>query len=350
MRWAKERPAPRYDLAGSNLSPCTLADLPGAREALELTGPNPDGIPPLVEAIAARYGAAPDQVAVAAGCSGANFQAFAALVRPGDEVVVERPGYDPLLGALALLGADLRRFDRRPQDGWAVDPDRVAAAITERTRLVVVTSPHNPTGVLVAPGALAALTRRAESAGAYLLVDEVYQDAVYGDRPVPAGTTHPRLITTNSLTKAYGLPGLRCGWVIGAPEVIRAVRQVRDVLDVSGAYPAERLALLAFQQLSALERRARGIIEPNARRLAAFVRAHAGLEWTPPDGGTVAFLRLLGHDDTRPFADTLLRGRGTALVPGAFFEAPDWIRVAFGGDPAGFVAGLDALGAALDSR
>jgi hypothetical protein len=214
----------------------------------------------------------------------------------------------------------------------------------------VVTSPHNPTGALVAPEALDALAQLAERVGAHVLVDEVYQDAVYHDRPAPAGTAHPRLITTNSLTKAYGLPGLRCGWVIGSREVIQAVRRVRDVLDVSGPFPAERLAVLAFERLGALERRAREIIEPNARRLAAFVGEHPAVEWTPPAGGTVAFLRLRNHDDTGPFADRLLRDYGTAVVPGAFFEAPGWIRVAFGGDPAGVTAGLDALGAALGRR
>ncbi|MCI0432427.1 MAG: pyridoxal phosphate-dependent aminotransferase, partial [Gemmatimonadetes bacterium] len=223
MEWAKSRPAPRWDLAGSNLLACTIDDLPGARAEVELNGLNPDGYPPLNEAIAARYGIAVERVAPGAGCSGANFLAMAALVRPGDEVLVERPAYDPLLGALRLLGASIARFDRTWQDGWALDPGRVRAALTGRTRLIVISSPHNPSGILASTDALREVGRLAESAGAHVLVDEVYLDAVYADRPEPAATLGDVFLSTNSLTKAYGLSGLRIGWVLASVRVAEAV-------------------------------------------------------------------------------------------------------------------------------
>jgi len=349
MAWSKLRAPPRYDLAGSNLLACTLADLPGAG-AVEPNGPNSDGWPPLVEAIAARYGVASDQVATAGGCSGANFLAFAALLEPGDEVAVERPGYDPLLGALELLGARIVRFDRRWEDRWAVDPDRVRAAMTARTRLVVLTSPHNPTGVLVAPDALDRVAADAASIGARVLVDEVYLDAVFENRPPPAATRHEVFITTNSLTKSYGLAGLRAGWVLAHQDVARAVRRVRDVVDVCGAVPPERLATLAFQGLDALAERARGIILPNAERVARFVASRTELDWVPPEGGTIAFPRVRGVHDTRALAATLLEHHGTAVVPGSFFDAPEHIRIAFGADSDTVSRGLEALGRALEAR
>ena len=165
MTWAKLRTPPRYDLAGSNLLACTLDDLPGAG-LVDLNGANSEGWVPLVEAIASRYGVAPEQVATGAGCSGANFLAFAALVEPGDEVVVERPAYDPLLGALELLGARVVRFERTREDRWAVDPDRIRRVLSPRTRLVVLTSPHNPTGVLIPGDILDRIANDAAAVGA----------------------------------------------------------------------------------------------------------------------------------------------------------------------------------------
>ena len=130
---------PRFDLAGSNVLACTIDDLDGARDALSLSGSNDNGYAPLVEAIAQRYGVAPERVATATGAAGANFQVCAALLEPGDDVLMERPGYDPLLGAARLLGANVVRFERRFEDGYALDPERVARAITPRTRLIIIT-------------------------------------------------------------------------------------------------------------------------------------------------------------------------------------------------------------------
>ncbi len=348
MVWAKRRPAARYDLAGSNLAGCTLEDLPGARELVELNGPNLDGYAPLVEAIAARYGTTPEHVATGGGTSGANFLAFAALVRPGDDVLVERPAYDPLRGALRLLGARVLHFDRLFEEQWAVDPERVRRALTPATRLIVVTSPHNPSGAVIAPDVLAKLGRIAEGSRAHVLVDEVYRDAVYRDRPPPAATLGDALISTSSLTKAYGLGGLRAGWVIAAPRTAEAVRRVRDVVDGNAAFPADRLAAFAFQHIARLEARACGILAPNLERLAAFVEQREELEWVRPLGGTVAFPRVRGMTDTRPFAERLQRERETAVVPGAFFDAPAHIRIAFGCSRERLEGGLAALGAALD--
>ena len=146
LLWAKRRPHPANDLGRSDVVPCTLDDLPGAREALELAGRNDEGWAPLVERLAARYGVATSQIATATGTSGANFLVCAALIRPGDDVLVERPAYDPLLAVPRVTGANLVRFERRFDDGFRLDLDRVAAALTPRTRLIIVTNPSQPDG------------------------------------------------------------------------------------------------------------------------------------------------------------------------------------------------------------
>jgi hypothetical protein len=348
MRWAKTRPEPAFDLAGSNLLGCTLDDLPGARDVLELNGHNPDGWPPLVEAIAARYGVTADRVTTAPGASGANFLAMAALVRPGDEALVERPAYDPLLGSLRLLGARIARFDRPWSDRWEVDVQRVRDALSPATRLVVLSSPHNPSGALVSDAALDGIARLAEERGFHVLVDEVYLDGVYHGRPRPAALRSDRCLSTSSLTKAFGLSGLRAGWIVAAPDVIAAACRVRDVVDGVGSFPSDRLALLAFQRLPSLEARARAILEPNLALLDAFIRGRRELEWVRPAGGNVAFPRLAGVEDTTEFARRLLAEHSTAVVPGSFFEAPAHFRIAFGCARPTLERGLERLGLGLD--
>jgi aspartate/methionine/tyrosine aminotransferase len=342
MEWAKTRPAPEFDLAGSNILACALDDLSGAREAVALSGANDTGYRPLLEAIGARYGVDPDHVTTATGTAGANLLAFAALLEPGDEVLVERPGYDPLLGAARLLGATTTRFDRRFEDGYALDPDRVRRAVTPRTTIIVVTSPHNPSGVAADPAALDEVGRIAERHGAIVLVDEVYKD-VTGDASPPAAARGDAFVTTSSLTKSYGLSSLRAGWVIAGERLAYRVRRARDVVDGTGSIVAERLAVLAFEQLDALRARARSILARNKALADGFLAAHPQLECAP-SAGTIVFPRIRGVDDAGPFVERLLTEYRTAVGPGRFFDAPAHFRIGYGGDAEKIRGGLERLG------
>jgi aspartate/methionine/tyrosine aminotransferase len=349
MEWAKSRRKPAIDLAGSNLLACTLEDLPGAREALDIAGESPNGYPPLVEAIALRYGVASDRVATAGGCSGANFLALAALLNAGDEILIERPAYDPLIAAAKMLGAHTRFFERRFEDGYALDPDRIASAIGPMTRVIVITDPHNPTGALATEESLSALARLAASAGLSVLVDEVYQDTVLGQRPPPAATRSPVFVSTNSLTKAYGLASLRCGWALASPDLAERIRRARDVVDVWAPMPSDRMSVLAFQNLESLAARARALIESNARLVAAFFSGRADLACVA-SRATIAFPRLTGVEDAGDFARRLLEKHGTAVAPGAFFGAPAHFRISFGGATDPLTAGLEAIARCLDEE
>jgi aspartate/methionine/tyrosine aminotransferase len=329
MEWAKSRPSPTFDLAGSTVLACELADLEGARDALQLSGSNENGYPPLVDAIAARYGVGPTHVTTANGTSGANFQVFAALIEPGDEVLIERPGYDPLIGAVRLVGGNVVRFDRRFEEGFALDPDRIGRSITPRTRLIVITNPHNPTGALADRSTLAAIGRLAERVGAYVLVDEVYLDAA--DAAVrPAALMGGTFLSTSSLTKSYGLASLRCGWSLSDPAVAERIRRARDVIDGTGSIASERLATLAFAQLPRLARRASELMTANHALVREFLSQRPELETMLPKASTVVFPRLRGVDDTSRFAEHLLTHRATAIVPGRFFEAPAHFRIGYG--------------------
>jgi aspartate/methionine/tyrosine aminotransferase len=348
MQWAKTRPSARFDLALSNILGCRLEDLAGARETIAFDGRNDNGYQPLIDSIARRYGVDPVQVTTASGASGANFQVCAALLQLGDDALVERPGYDPLLGAARLLGARTIRFDREFDQQYAVDPDRVRAALTPKTRLIIVTSPHNPTGALTDAAALTEIGRIAESVGAYVLVDEVYLDAS-GASVRPASHLGDRFISTSSLTKSYGLASLRSGWALSSPLVAERIRRARDVIDGTGSIVAERLATLAFEQLPLLAGRASALLATNGPIMRDFLSSRPELEWVDTHG-TVVFPRIRGVSDASAFAERLLAERETAVVPGRFFEAPAHVRLGFGSETDNVRGGLAALGAALDAR
>ncbi len=352
MRWAKEHAAARYNLANSGILGCSTEDLeiePGdIQQYVLVNGPNRDGYPPVLEAIAALYGAQPEQVVPAEGTSGANFLAFLGLLDPGDEVLVEQPAYEPLLAALALVGTRVRRFARRFEDGWRLDLDSLRSQMSDRVRMVVVTNPHNPSGVALPAEDLAALAEIADTYGAWILVDEVYRDILPGE-DAPPSHIHlgPRFLATSSLTKCYGLSGLRCGWVLAPLEAADRLRRLRDALGAVGSMPSDGLALAALRQLPRLLERTRSMLEPNQKLIRDFLAEHSGeLDCVLPAHSMMAFPRLRQEEDSQPLHDRLRRLE-TSIVPGRFFESPRHFRLGFAVRTEDVAAGLRHLSTAL---
>lgn len=352
MHWAKTRPATEFDLAASNMLACSMDDLPGAREAVELTARNDEGYAPLAEAIAAHYGVTADRVVHAIGCSGANFLVVASHVRPGDEVLMETPGYDPLAGACRLLGATVNRFQRRAADGFAIDTVAMRRAITPKTRLAIITSPHNPSGAMLDRATLQALDAFSAETGVTVLIDEAYLDIsllLQADptRFARAASVSTRLISTSSLTKSYGLNGLRCGWAVVPPGVAERLRRVRDVMDSVGPAPVDRMSAVAFTHLPALAERARRHVTHNLGLVRAFLTAHPPLETLVPLDATILFPRLAGVADASGFAERVARQFGVTVVPGRFFDLPAHVRISVAGTTDNLTGGLARLAEAL---
>ncbi len=347
LRWAKIRQRGAIDLASSGVKACTLADLAPSGDALAINGPNDEGYAPLVEAIAARYGLRTGQIVTATGTSGANFLVFGALLRPGDEVLIEQPGYGPLVAVPQYLGAAIKRFQRPFERQFGVDLQEVIDAITPRTKLVVLTNPHNPTGAVLPGEALREIGSAAARVGASVLVDEVYLDGIWRDRPSPAASLGAPFISTSSLTKIYGLAGLRCGWVAAPLELIGRIREMHDIVDGTGAVPAEMLGVVAFGKLDQLKERSRCLLGANLEIFRQWMHGQERLEWIEPPGGTVGFPRFRGLADSEPFIERLLNQQGISLVPGKYFDLPAHFRCGLGGDPAALARGLDGLGQAL---
>jgi aspartate/methionine/tyrosine aminotransferase len=351
MRWAKEHAAARYNLANSGLLACDKEDLGLERGDLIVNGPNADGYPPLLSAIGKLYGVAADQVVLAQGASGANFLAFAAAIEPGDEVLVEQPTYEPILAALRFLGAKIQRFGRRFSHGWRVDLDQIAGALNDRVRLVVLTSPHNPSGVLIDPDEIAELGRLAAERGAWVLVDEVYRDVWFNEAPPSHVHLGPNFLAVSSLTKSYGLSGLRCGWILcPTSEVADEIRRVQDFMGAVGPMPCESLACAALRSLPRLAARSRSILDPNIKLVHSFLAAHSDyLDCVVPRRSMTVFPRLRREADSRPLHDWL-RLHDTSIVPGKFFDEPRHFRLGFAVRSADVEKGLEILSEGLRRR
>ncbi len=339
MHWAKTASKAPFNLATSGVGSFPLADLPFDYSTLEINGPNSYGYPPLKEAIAKRYGVDPDCVVTAEGTSMANYLAMATLLDAGDEVVIEHPAYGLLMDAALYIGAQVKRFARREENAYAVEPDELRRVVTSKTRLIVLTNLHNPSSVLTPDAVVREVADIARSVGARLLVDEVYLDAVYENTPATAALIGPEVLVTNSLTKVYGLSGLRCGWVLAEPDLARAMYSLKNVLGSIGVHPGELLSVAAFQNLDMIRDRARRVVEADRASLGEFLDANPRLSALRTEWGTTIFPRLEGGG-VEPFLERLRNDFQASAVPGRFFEMPDHFRLGMGCDAAMFRGGL----------
>ena len=347
IEWAKTSSQARYNLATSGVIHYPMNELPAVLEDIELSGPSWYGYEPLQHALAAKCGVTTDSVVAATGTSMANYLAMAAILEPGDEALVERPAYDPLVSAAAFLGASVKRFERRFEEGFRVDPAEIKRAVTDRTRLIVITNMHNPSSVLADSETLLQVGEIARRGGARVLVDEVYLEALFDRSPRSAFHLGPEFVTTGSLTKAYGLSGLRCGWILAEPELARKIWRLNDLFGNIPAHPAERLSVIALKNLDAIAARARALIEKNRPLLDQFLDSRDDLDTIRPGFGTVVAPRLKrGRVDE--LTALLSKKYETSVVPGRFFEMPDHIRIGIACDSEMLAGGLERLGAALD--
>jgi len=347
MEWAKTRSAARFNLARSGVPDQPLLALGATLDDVETSGGGGYGWAPLLDVIARRFAISPDCVVHLPGTSMANFVALAGLLGPGDDVVAETPTYELILSAARFLGATVVPFVRREETGYAVDPEDVERALTPRTRVIAVTNLHNPSSARIPDETLFRIGAIGRAAGARVLVDEVYLEALY-ETPMP--TSHrlgPEFVVTSSLTKAYGLSGLRCGWVLAEPDIARRLWRLNDLFGAVHARPAETLALRAFSKLADLAPGFRALLETNRALFVGFLAGRDDVSCHVPPHGTVVFPKLLKTD-----ADALCRllrdTYETTVVPGEFFGRADHVRIGLSVETDAFREGIARLGRALD--
>jgi len=352
ITWAKNQPPAQINLARSGIDHCPPSLLGLKASDLRTTLPVKYGYAPLREAIAERYRVRASQVfPLSGGTSYANWIACAAILDGTDrsaEVIVERPTYEPLLRIPQALGHRIRRLDRRFEQGYAIDLDRFKSLVSSKTRLAIVTNLHNPSGARIDMKTLRAMADLLDRVHACLLVDEVYLECLFRQWTESCVHAGLNVVTTNSLTKAYGLDGLRAGWILGpAPLVARAGR-INDLMTNNSVAPGEQMALAAFRHYRAIARRAHEILDPNLERVGKFLARESRLKALLPEGGNVVFPRLPAGIDGEWLTDRLVRRYSTLVVPGRFFESPRHIRLSFGCRPALLARGLANVSRALD--
>lgn len=350
MEWAKLCSTARFNLATSGIDSYPLAELPVEMKDLEINGPTGYGYEPLQQRLAAKCGVSAESVVLAVGTSLANNLALAGTTEHGDEILMEHPAYEPMASTASFLGLEVRSFERRFGDGFRIDPREVERRMTPRTRLIVITNLHNPSGALTDEATLLQLAEIARAHNALVLVDEVYLELGFDHAPRSAFHLSPRdFVITSSLTKGYGLSGVRCGWILADPDLARRIWHINDLYGSTFAHPAERLSVIALENLERVAKRARAIVEKNRPLLDLLLDAQEGktLDVVRPPFGTVCFPRLR-RGNVAEFCKLLREKYETTVVPGEFFAMPQHFRVGIGGNPEMTAEGLKRLGAALD--
>lgn len=298
--------------------------------------------------IAQAYGVSAAQVLLAEGTSEANFQVFGALLSPGDCVLVESPAYQALSRLPSLFGAQAIPFVRRADQSYALSLTAIQQAWRPGVKLVALTSPHNPSGFAARADELLALGVWLATVDAYAVVDEVYRD--FDPHPAPVGQAlHPRLITTASLTKVYGLGSLRAGWALMPEALVARAEQRYDFMAVNPATTMLNLVLSAFTQLAPLRERAIQRAQQNRALVAQFLSESAYFSAQPPEHGIIALLQLPTGADDRALTAHLIKEKQLLVTPGYYFEAAGTIRIAYGMEPARLTEALSHLEAGARS-
>ena len=346
MEWAKTCSSARFNLATSGLTSVPMAEFPLRVEELEITGGG-YGYGPLLERIARHTGAPVECIVTAEGTSMANHLAMAALLDPGDEVVIEHPTYGLLLDVAHYLGARVKRIARSFENNFDISLPEMEQAITPATRLVVLTNLHNPDGRFDSLETMRAIGEMAQRVGARVLVDEVYLEMLFDAAPPSAFSLGDTFVVTSSLTKTYGLSGLRCGWILAAPKLARRIWRLNDLFAATAAHPAERMSVMAFDHLGQFRERARALLMTNRALLDAFLDSRTDLAMFPSARRLGGFPAPAGGR-TGSIFQAVAREIRNLGVPGEFFEMPRHFRLGIGGETAALQAGLERLGAALD--
>lgn len=345
------------DIGSSGVSDCSLAEIRalagiGVEEmdAVVFHDSQTLGGPGVRRAIARRWtGGDTGRVMVTHGSTEAIFLLMNALLRPGDEVVVLDPVYPGLGDVVRAIGCRLVPWTLRWENGWRPELDALEAAAGPRTRMIVVNFPHNPTGATLTPDEQDALLAVAERAGAWLLWDGAFAELTYDTPPLPdPAVRYHRAISLGTLSKGYGLPGLRVGWCLAAPQVLERMTRVRDYTTLHLSPLVELIAERVIDSADRILARKRAVARRNRQTVQRWMDEQGGLiSWAPPAGGVCGFPRLHEVADVEAFCHALARERRVMLVPGTCFGTAGHARLGFGGPAEALESGLERLGAAL---
>lgn len=339
-----------HDIGESAVRYSAVADLDVELGSVALRYGHHAGRPDLRQLIASRDpGLGPEDVVVTTGASEANFAVVSAMVRPGDHVLIEHPTYPSLYEVPRSLGCDVELFTLRFEDGFRPDLERLEGMIRPETKLISFTHPNNPTGSMITPGELEALVGIAERHGCRLMFDETYREMSYPEPLPTASLLSDRAVSISTMSKTYGLPGIRIGWLTSRDrELVDAAVAIREQITITNNALGEEVATAVLGRREEFLARTRGHVEKNRQVAAAWVAEQPYLEWVHPVAGVVGFPRFRDEVDAEAVYRSLVERYRTFVVPGRCFEMDNrHFRLGFGSTKDDLEAGLANFASAV---
>ncbi len=340
---SKYENAVEYNLSESGAHPLTLRKLlpdPSMIDELldtVLGYPQTNGIIELRENIAALYGcgATPNHVLVTVGAAEANFNSVQTVAGPGDEVVVMLPNYMQIWGVAHNSGMQVRPFHLKEERGWAPDLDELNQVVTDRTKLIAVCNPNNPTGYILTEAEMDGIAAAAERVGAWLLADEVYSGAErLTEHQTPSfWGRYDKVLAIGSMSKAYALPGLRIGWVVGPRDTVDEIWARHEYTTIDTTMLANKLATVALspEVRPRILQRVREYVRRGFPVLEEWLASHPGtFSLIPPQAAAVAFVRYHLDVNSTELMERLIREKSVLIVPGDHFGLDHFLRISFG--------------------
>ena len=333
------------NIAESGVEPLNVRELVEEPADLErvidarLGYPQTNGSEELRAGIAALYpGAKAANALVTCGAAEANYLVTWALTEPGDEMIFMQPNYMQVAALARAFGASVKPLWLHEKLGWSPDTDELARMVTSKTRLIAICNPNNPTGAVLSESAMQAICAAAEKCGAWILADEVYRGAELNGETTPTfWGRYERVLCTAGLSKAYGLPGLRTGWVIGPPDMVDKLWGYHDYTSISPTLLTDRLASIALEPARhrKLIERTRRILREHYPVIGQWLESHKDqFTHIPPRAGAIAWVGLRGMKNSVDVAEAVRAKKGVLLVPGELFGMPGYLRIGFGGNAA----------------
>ena len=330
------------NIAESGVEPLTLRELLADSNAdaacildARLGYPQTNGSEELRGRIAALYGnATSENVLVTCGGAEANYVATWSLIERGDEVVFMQPNYMQVAGVVKAFGAEVKPWRLREKLNWAPDANELAKLVTKRTKMIAVCNPSNPTGAVLSEDLMDAICRTARKVGAWILADEVYRGAEFDGKTTPSfWGRYDRVLCTAGLSKAYGLPGLRTGWLVAPAKIAAKLWGYHDYTSIAPTMLTDRAASVALepQQNARLLERTRRILRENYPVIRDWLTKHRNIfSHVAPRAGAIAWVGFRKKRNTAKVSEELRSKKGVLLVPGEQFGAPGYLRIGFG--------------------
>lgn len=351
LNWSKRHEPARFELTISGVPRVSVEEWPEIADDLSIRIVGAYGDPVLKELIAARYGVSADSVLPVAGTSSGNFIALALAAERGGVVAIEQSVYEPIVNVARFLRLEMIGFRRLADDGFRPDLDGVANSLDRGAVAVVLSDLHNPSGRRCPDDDLREISELCERHDALLIVDEVYRDFSHLYSNVPLGSAASlgaHVVTTNSLTKVYGLGGIRAGWMLASPELIKRAECIWDHLDVDLAAPSSSMAIQVLRNIDFFEERTRRIRAKGHSVYSEWLASESRVVDCGYDGAIFGYVRLPDGYDAEAFCSLLRSEFDTQVVPGSFFGAMDYLRIGFGGPVDVVAEGLSRISRALD--